>query len=319
MNEFSFRRAWTHGLNFFAGRVIAHAIILIGMGVLAPVVLNVLLLWTSAAGADAAAADAAARSGAGLIVTAAGFVLQTAALFASWRLGLVRGETLHASLLFGLLVGLMTSLGLGFALVVIGMMFGMITPVVAAAAVLFVFVVLFGIVWTAYSALFAVAVCLFFLLALATGAMVGDMTYAATIVGGSGFVWTLLVAASFVLLWLAARFSCTAVLLAERKSFNLWGAMRESWSLTWDDEWRITRYLALFGLVMAVGIAGVMTLAIMGLAATMIGASGQVTALVSGVLLFILYVPLVYLAAMVPVGIYRTLSPADVAAAEVFV
>ena len=70
---------------------------------------------------------------------------------------------------------------------------------------------------------------------------------------------------------------------------------------------------------MAVGIAGVMTLAIMGLAATMIGASGQVTALVSGVLLFILYVPLVYLAAMVPVGIYRTLSPADVAAAEVFV
>jgi hypothetical protein len=51
----------------------------------------------------------------------------------------------------------------------------------------------------------------------------------------------------------------------------------------------------------------------------MMGASVPAMAVLSGTLLFIFYIPLVYLAAMVPVGIYRALSPADVAAAEVFV
>jgi len=93
--------------------------------------------------------------------------------------------------------------------------------------------------------------------------------------------------------------------------------MRESWSLTWDDEWRIARYLGLVGLVMAVATFAVAGLASIGLARANLGAGAY--ALVSRTLMSILYVPLVYLAAMVPVGIYRALAPADVAAAEVFV
>jgi hypothetical protein len=319
MKEFSFREAWAHGLGFFSGRARAHAIILVGLGVALPVLLNVLLLGTAAWGGDATAVDEAANSGIGLILTIVGFVLQTAAFFASWRLGLGRGETLAGALLYGLLVGVLGSLAAGLFLVAIGFVFAKITPLVAAAAVLVAFVPLFGLLWTAFSALLAALICMMFLLVLAVGARMGDMTYAATVVGGSGFVWTLLVAAAFVLLWLASRFSCTAVLMAERKSLNIWVAMRESWSLTWDDEWRITRYLALLGLVMAVGFAVISVLAPFAVARTLVTANGQVVIAVAGAFLFMLYLPLVYLSVMVPAGIYRALSPADVARAEVFV
>ena len=252
-------------------------------------------------------------------MTVLGFVLQTAALFASWRLGLARTATLRGALLHGLVVGVAASLAFGLILLVIGFVFAKITALVAAVAVLAAFVALFGLVWTAYAAVFSVGICIMFLLALAVGARMGDMTFAATIVGGSGFVWTLLVAAAFVLLWLSSRFSCTAVLMAERKSLNVWAAMRESWSLTWEDEWRITRYLALLGLVVAVALVGVLVIVQLAVGATLVGASGQIVVAYGAALMFILYLPLAYLSVMVPVGIYRALSPADVARAEVFV
>ena len=319
MKEFSFREAWTHGLNFFSGRTMAHSIILIGLGLVIPMILHLLLIWTTDGGSDPSATETAGRSGARLLASVAGYVFQTGAFFASWRLGLVRGESVGAALLFGLLAGLVTSVGFGVALVAVGFAFSKITVLVAAGAVLVVFVALFGLVWTAYSAMFAVAICLMFLLSLAVGATIGDMTYSATIVGGSGFVWTLLVAASFVLLWLAARFSCTAVLMAERRSLNLWAAMRESWSLTWDDEWRITRYLGLLGLALALGFLGAIFLTGFAVVRLMPEADPQVASLLGGSVVFILSVPVVYLSVMVPVGIYRALSPADVARAEVFV
>lgn len=315
MNAFSFRRAWSEGFGFFSGQAISHAILLVGMGVLLPVALNAVLMWSTTWSSAPPALNGVPSVGR-MIVGGSALSFQTAALFASWRLGLARGETLRGALLFGLLVGLTTTVGFGLALVAVGTIFGMITPLVAAGAVLVAFVGLFGIVWTAYSAMFAVAICLMFLLSLATGAAMGDMTYAATIVGGSGFVWTLLVAGAFVLLWLAARFSCTAVLLAERRSLNGWVAIRESWSLTWEDEWRITRYLGLLGLVMTAGILAVAAFASIGLARMMPGEGGQ---LMIAAVWSLLYIPLIYVAAMVPVGIYRTLAPADVAAAEVFV
>lgn len=317
MNPFSFRRAWAEGVGFFSGQAIRHAILLVGMGVLLPVALNAVLLWTTNWVGDMNGVGGA-PSGGRLIFSASALALQTAALFASWRLGLARGETLRGALVFGLLVGLMTTAGFGLALAAVGTIFGMITPFVAAAAVLVAFVALFGIVWTAYSATFAVAICLMFLLSLATGAVMGDMTFAATIVGGSGFVWTLLVAAAFVLLWLAARLSCTAVLMAERRSLNVWGAIRDSWSLTWEDEWRITRYLGLLGLVIAAAVLAMVVVVGIGLSRTT-GAGSPVFSLMSSAFWGLLYIPLIYLAAMVPVGIYRALAPADVAAAEVFV
>ena len=321
MKEFSFTSAWALGIRFFSGAALNHAILLIGLGVVLPVLLQILLLGRPLVmiSSAAAAGDGAVNPAAVPLASVTGFVLQTCSFFASWRLGLARGETLRGALVFGLPAGLVVSVGFGLALVVLGVAFGLIAGPVAAVAVLIGFVGLFAIAWTAFAALFAVAVCLFFLLALAFGAAIGDLTYAATIVGGGGFVWSILVAAAFVLLWLAARLSCTAMLMSERKSFNLPGAIRESWSLTWDDEWRITRYLALLGLAMALVMAGAVVAAgaSAGLAASLGGASQPAGRIGGEILLLLLPIPLAYLAVLVPAGIYRELAGAPVAA-EVF-
>ena len=321
MKEFNLWDAWSSGARFFSGAALHHAILLLGVGVVLPVLLQILLFGRPILmmGAAGAGDDGTPSTAMVQLVTAGGYVLQTASFFASWRLGLGRGTSLGGALLYGLIAGLMVSVGFGLVLFVVGFLFGLITVPVALVAILVAFVGLFAIAWTAFAAIFAVSICLLFLLALALGAAMGNLSFAATIVGGSGAVWTILVAAAFVLLWLAARFSCTAVLMAERGSFNLVAAMRESWSLTWDDEWRITRSLGFLGLVAALLIGGAIAFAGAGLVANLTGAGPQGSAMAAIVLLSALSIPLAYLAVLVPAGIYHELVPADAGAAEVFV
>lgn len=321
MKEFNLWDAWSWGVRFFSGAALNHAILLLGVGVALPILLQILLFGRPLVMLNGAGALDGAAPGPEWVqlVTAAGYVLQTASFFASRRLGFGQGTSLSGALLYGLVVGAMVSIGVGFVLVVVGFVFGLITVPVALIAIVVAFVGLFAIAWTAYAAILAVLVCLLFLLALAFGAAMGNLTFAATIVGGSGAVWTFLVAASLVLLWLAARLSCTAVLMAERGSFHVFAAMRESWSLTWDDEWRITRYLGLLGLVAALLIGGAIALAGAGVVASLTSAGGQGSAMALVILLSALSVPLAYLAVLVPAGIYRELVPADAGAAEVFI
>ena len=320
MREFSLASAWASGLRFFSGAALNHAILLIGVGVLLPVSLQVLLLgqptaMLSAAGPAASEAVDTRLAGPLFLI---GFWLQTGSFFASWRLGFARGATLRGALLFGILAGLMVCIGFFVLVIGISALFGLIAVPVGALALLVAFVALFGLAWTSFAALFAVGVCLFFVLALVFGTAMGDVTYAATLVGGGGYVWTILVAGAFVLLWLAARFSCTAVLMAEAGSYNLVRAMRESWSLTWDDEWRITRYLGLIGL--ATALLSIGDLAAAGATrGAAVAAGGNATGMiVPTLLLILLWIPLSYLSVLVPAGIYRELVPADVATAEVF-
>src|SRR5689334_12664917 len=143
MKEFSCREAWAHGLSFFSGRGMAHSIILIGIGLVIPITLNATLVWTTDWGSAPSATETAGASAARALVSAAGYMFQTVAFFASWRLGLARGESVWAALLFGLLAGLVTSAGFALALVAVGFVFGKITVLVAAGAVLIVFVALF--------------------------------------------------------------------------------------------------------------------------------------------------------------------------------
>ena len=319
MNEFSFGRAWTMGLGFFSGAALNHAMLLLGLGVLLPVALQLLLFGGPAGMTNPVSLDGDGSSSPAVTLgRLAGFALQSVSFFASWRLGFGRGETLRGALVYGLLAGLMVSLGLGVALAAAAAVFGLISASLAAFAVLVVFVGLFAIAWTAFAALLAMAACAGFVLALAIGLMTGNLNLAATMFGGNGFTGSILVAAALVLLWLAGRLSCTTVLMAEWKSFNLLAAMRESWRLTWDDEWRIMRYLALAGLAMAIAMAAAIALAGAGLAATLRGASPPLGGIGAAILFTAVSMPLAYLSVLVPAGIYRELSPADVAAAEVF-
>ena len=317
MKEFRLWDAWRLGVGFFSGAALSHAILLLGIGVLLPVLFQVALFGQPLAVADP---NNAATSDSDLapIVTLVGYALQTVSFFASWRLGTARGSTLGGALLFGLVAGVMVCVGFGLAIFLAGTVFGLLSVSAAVVAVLVVFVALFAIAWTTFAALAAAAVWLLFLFALIIGARMGDMTFAATLVGGSGYVWTVLVAASLVLLWLAGRLSCTTMLMAERRSFNLVAAMRDSWSLTWEDEWRIMRYLMMLGVGLAVLITGAIFLVGAGLVGQLMGATpGSATA--GAILLSILSIPLAYLAVLVPAGIHRELMPEDVGAAEVFV
>ena len=321
MNAFSFTRAWSKGLGFFSGAAMSHAILLLGVGILVPISLQVVLLGGPAmmlGSMESGAAGAASSTLIG-IVTMAGWLLQGASIFASWHLGLRRDANLARALVFGLLAALMVMLGLVAVFLVFGLAASSAVPVLIllATIAMMAFLAIFA---TAFAAVFSVGLCLLFLIVLAVGAAGGDMTFAATVVGGGGWVWTVLVAGSLLVLWLAARLSCTTMLMAERRSFNLLAAMRDSWSLTWDDEWRIVRYLALLGLAVAV-IAFAVAFAAgagAGLATNLLGTSQPNEGIWGPLILQLLAVPFTYFSVMVPVGIYQELAPSDLTAAEVF-
>ena len=319
MSEFSFVRAWTRGLGFFSGAAVKHAVLLVGVGILLPIAIQLLLTGQPSALMSSAAARAGVSAPAVAFVAAfAGSLLQAASFFASARLGLRRDTAFRTALVFGLLAGLLVLLGF-FALVIL---FGLAAGAVGSPFLfLLCWIAVMGfvaIVWTTFAALFAVGVCLLFLIVLGIGAAGGDLTFAATVVGGGGWVWTLLVAGSLLVLWLAARLSCTTMLMAERKSFNLVAAMRESWSLTWDDEWRIVRYLGLLGLAVALILVAAIVAAGVGLSAALSGASPPAGGVWGAVAIQLLAIPFAYLSVLVPAGIYRELAPVDYAAVEVF-
>lgn len=310
--------AWSWGVRFFAGRWLHHAILLIGIGILVPVALRLLVAGDVAMTGPAGAPGRSAGPAAG-IALAAGYVLQLGSFFASWRLGFGRGETLGRALLFGMLAGLLVSVGFGLVLVLFAATFGLVGAPLAALLTLLWFMAFFAMILTALAALLGVGICLVLALAMAFGTATGNMGFAATLVGGSGFVVVLLIVLAGVMLWLAARFSCTVTLMAERRSFNLFAAMRESWSLTWDDEWRILRYLAILGLIVALLTVAVAAVAGAAFSAAFGGNPAPAAGIGGAVLQIGLSVPVAILTVLVPAGIHRELAGAPAAAsAEVF-
>jgi hypothetical protein len=293
--------------------------VIVGVGVLLPILLQVLLLGRPAMMLTSPQPDGDSETFTIFqLATLAGLVIQTGSFVAAWRIGFGRSATLGGALLYGLVAGLMVSIGLGLAVAAAAAVFGLVSASLGGFAVLVVFVGLFAIAWTAFAALLAMALCVGFALTLAIGLITGNLSVAATMFGGNGVTGSILVAAALVLLWLSARLSCTTALMAERRSFNFVAAMRESWSLTWDDEWRITRYLALVGLAMALLLFLGLLAVGSGVGAGMGISRGLGPGIGPGILLVAMPIPLAYLSVLVPAGIYRELAPADVATAEVF-
>ena len=167
------------------------------------------------------------------------------------------------------------------------------------------------------AALVAVGLTTLLALAMVFGAATGNLGFAATLVGGSGFVTVILIVLSLVMLWLAARFSCVTSVMAERAGFNLFAAIGESWRLTWEEQWVIFRYLlligfALFLLVVAFALAAGFGMAALADPAAMPGqeAAGAVVGIAVSL-------PLALLSVLVPAGIYRELDQGSMTA-EVF-
>jgi|GEM_PF-1649154 len=330
MDYFSIRGAWGHGLRFLSDRIGQHALILIGMGLI-PAYGAQLLVGEQSSGGPGPGPLLISQTGwsampaggaAAIILILLGYMLQTGSYFASWRRGFARADSLGSAIGYGLLAGLV-AIGVCVALAAIG--------AVAAASMGWTGAWLMAVVlmliplalacaafYTLFAALLATAVALALVLAMIAGAITGQVGLAATMTGGSGMITVVLLVMSVVLLWLAARCSCTTSIMAERRSFNPIAAIRESWRLTLEDQLAIVRYLALVALALALVIFGLAAAAGVGAAAFVEGGAVPENSQVLGAAIGIAAgIPLAFLAVMVPAGIYRELNQASLTA-EVF-
>jgi hypothetical protein len=319
MDGFRFGKAWSLGYALVARGALHHAILLIGLGILAPMALQFAMLGTLV-GAPNASLMGGAGAGFGedfgasfLIALLLGYVFQAASYFASLRIGLGREGSLGRALLFALPAGLMAVAILSVAAGVAGVTFvqmmaqpalALLLGILAAAPV----ILAAALFYTLISAIAAVGVVVTLLLLMMIGAATGNIGMAATLVGGSGAVVVVLIALGLVWLWLTARLSCAASIMAERKSFNLAAAIRESWRLTWEEQWGILRYLALLGLAVVLVLLAAMVVIGLGAAATLqFGAVPEEGMAVLIGMSLLVGVPLAYLGVMVPGGIFRSL------------
>lgn len=322
MNEFSFDRAWSRGMEFISRNAGNHAIILIGLGVLVPLILQYVLMGSAGGMMNPAmlgqGGTAALTYGGGALILAvfAMYVIQTGSYFASWRNGLAPAETLGGAVGYGLLTGLLVIVAVVVVFVVVVVGVGQVSEGLAAILAVVVLLPLLAMLYTVIAAMVAVLMFLIMLLALAFGASLGQAN-AAMMLTGQGAIGMVIALAVFVLLfWLTARFSCATSAMAERRTFNLFTGLAESWRLTGPGQWRIMGYLALIAIVLCV-IFFVLALLI---GASMMGSmqSGAMPQPGIGTILFsvVIGIGLAYLTVLVPAGIYRSLSSEN--RAEVF-
>jgi len=256
------------------------------------------------------------------LVTALGLVLQTASYFASWRRGLCPNRSLGGAIGFGLLAGLMVALVFVALIAAATLAAGQIGAAGAWLLGILVFLIplatAFAIFYTLFAAFVAIFLATALVLAMIFGTLMGDIGFAATLVGGSGLITVILLVMSAIMLWLAARFSCATSLMAERRSFNMIAAMRESWRLTLDEQWVIVRYLALIAFALALLLIGGAALAGLGVQGFVEGGVLPEGDSIAGTLIGIAVgLPLAFLSVLVPAGIYRELDQGAMTA-EVF-
>lgn len=279
MQKLSITAAWGQSVAFVKTYLSPLAIVLIGVGVLAPLLVQLVLSGGNGFGMNAA--TLAQRSmmsmgGAGLggII---GFILQLGSYYAAWRIGFSGGQDdVGSTLRYGLVAALPAML------VMIG---GII--------VLFLILMLVGLMFGG---------------AIGFGAlMAGDFGAGGGIAAVIG-IFALVIALLVVMLWLTARLCCMGPAMAARQSYNPLDAIAESWRITRAGQWRIVGYFVVIGLVLMVvsGIVGAMAVGAM-----MSGAGGAASIVAIFAVSLITGIPLAFLYAAVPYGLYRELGEED--------
>ncbi|HYI39910.1 MAG TPA: hypothetical protein VE053_06285 [Allosphingosinicella sp.] len=330
MRQFNLGGAWSKGTAFISQQAANHAIILIVMGIVVPAILQFAIIG-AATGINPMAmgpngfdpsSTMQALAGTAALVMIVSWVLQTGSYFGSWRIGLGRDETLGGAIVYGIICAVLALVA--FLLLVLAMVFivgaamqgggaMMILLLVVAIPMLILVAALYSVIMAAM----AVGMFLMFLIVMAFGASMGGANPALAM-AGQGVVGILIALVIVALLfWLTARLSCTTSVMADRKSFNLFAGIAESWRLTGPNQLRIMAYLGLLGIIFCV----VLLVLVMILGASMMGSmsGGQVPAVGIGtqIMVLIVGIPFAYLTVLVPAGIYRELFE-DTAVAEVF-
>ncbi len=309
MDRFSGRDAWAKGVAFLSGKAAGHAILLIGIGIVAPIGLQYLAAGRvsgliSRAMVPGSEVDRFADGGG---VAIAGYLLQLVSFFASWRLGLEEREATGGAAVFGLLAGLVAAVGAFGVLVVFGVAGALLFPPGLVIVVAIVMMVLYALFCPFLAALLAAGAAMLMALSLILGAVTGT-GFAPAALGGSGFTGALFILAAGLLLWLTVRFGCVTCLMADRKRLNPFALLAESWRLTGAEQMRVMRYLALVSLGAALAFLLIAAAARVSLEAGL----GDAAAIRSGVVAIVLEalvgIPLAFLAVMMPAGIYRELA-----------
>lgn len=275
MNKISIGQAWSYATSFFTGQGVYHAIALIGVGILVPLILQI-AIGGGAVLSDpmsfAAGGGMMAMGALAILVSLLNYVLQTGSYFASWRIGLTGGtEPLGAVLGYGIVAALPLLL-LGFAMVAV---LGLIAFLVFGSA-------------------FAPI-------------LMGEQPSQAAI-ASTGMLLLLLMPLFFLfMLWLAARLCCTGPAMADRRTFNIFTGLGESWRMTAASQWKIVAYFILLGVAIAViGMILAMVVGVSMFAGGGVPSGGSMIGIMAGMLL--LGVPMAYLQVAVPAGIYRALG-----------
>lgn len=281
MKRISISEAWSYATSFFSGQAINHAIVLIGVGIFIPLILQFAIGGGTAAFdpttmAEPSAGMMAALGGGMILLSLVNYVLQTGSYFASWRIGFTNGgEPLGSALAYGLVAAL---------------------PVLLLT---FVVVLIFGLI-----------IFMIFGSAMMPMLMGGQPSEAAAAQTGL----TMLVLVPLLMLfcvWLAARFSCTGPVMADRRTYNVLTGLGESWRLTAASQWKIFAYFILIGIAMIVVflILGMLVGVSMFAGGGMPG-TGSIVGLMIGAI--IISIPMAYLQVGIPAGIYRALGQTDV-------
>jgi hypothetical protein len=329
MRQFNLGTAWSEGIAFISREAVNHAIILIGMGIVAPAILQFALggailgmnpmMMGQTLGAGASMAGLA---GTMILVMTVSYVLQMGSYFSSWRIGLGRDESLGGAIVYGIICAVLAIVAFLLIVLVVGVIVGQAMQGGGAMAFLMLLVVvpmliLVAAIYSVMMAVFTVAMFLMLLIVLAFGFSVGAANPALAMAGqgGVGLLIALVIVA--LLFWMTARFSCTTSVMADRKTLNLLAGLAESWRLTGPNQLRIMAYLGLLAIILCV----VMFVLLMVVGASMMGgaSSGQVPALGTGsvIVMLIASIPFAYLTVLVPAGIYGALVD-ETEVAEVF-
>jgi hypothetical protein len=323
MDTFSIRGAWSFGFRFFAHRRALQILVLVGIGIAVPLLLQLALFGRmlgmnpSLAGRGEAAAGVMP-----VIVVMLSYVLQLASYFISWRLGFSPGRPAGGAILYGFLASLLAFAAFALvgtpAFLAAGAAFASGVPILGLLVVLIPLALVFSIFYTLPAAAFGTIAAIVLILSMTLSAVTGNVGMAATLVGGgSGAVVVLYLVLSVALVWLATRFSCTTSLMADWKSYNVFAAMRESWRLTLEDQWAILRYIVLIAFILVAIVFGIAALAGIGAAAFLQGNAGPVGQVAALALGLAFGIPLAFLTVLLPAGIYRELTRSTLAA-EVF-
>jgi hypothetical protein len=284
MRQFNIGSAWTKGTEFISRNAAGHAVILIGMGILVPGILQFAIVGGVA----------------GMNPMMMG---QNAILY-----GIVCAVlALVAFFLFAMLIAV-----IGAQAFQVGGAMALLALVVAVPVL-----ILMAALYSVIVAAMAVGMFLMLLVVLAFGASMGASNAALAMAGQGGLAVLIVLAVMALLFWATARFSCTTTVMADRKSFNLFAGLAESWRLTGPNQFRIMAYLGLLGILLCV----VLVVIVMVLGASMMGSisSGEAPSMGIGsqIMLLAVGIPFAYLTVIVPAGIYRELFE-EASVAEVF-